>query len=39
LRRRVLKARDNYLDALYDHGQIEVDLAAAVGDVELALDR
>ena len=38
LRRRLLKTRENYLDALYDHGQIEVDLAAAVGDLELAFD-
>jgi outer membrane protein TolC len=38
LRRRLLKTRENYLDALYDHGQLEVDLAAAVGDLELAFD-
>jgi cobalt-zinc-cadmium efflux system outer membrane protein len=37
LRRRLLKTRENHLDAVYDHGQIEVDLAAAVGDLELAL--
>lgn len=38
LRRRLIKAQENYVDALYDHGQIEVDLAMAVGDLELALD-
>jgi outer membrane protein TolC len=37
LRRRLLKTREDYLDALYDHGQIEVELAAAVGDLELAI--
>lgn len=38
LRRRLLKTRESYLDALYDHGQFELDLAAAVGVLELAFD-
>jgi outer membrane protein TolC len=35
---RLLRVRASYLDALYEHGQIEVDLALAVGDLELAFD-
>jgi outer membrane protein TolC len=38
IRRKVLKARDTYLDAIYELRQARDDLAAAVGDVTLALD-
>jgi cobalt-zinc-cadmium efflux system outer membrane protein len=37
VRRRLLKACDGYLDALWETRQAEADLAAAVGDVALAL--
>jgi outer membrane protein TolC len=36
-RRRLLRARDGYLDALWELSQARADLAAAVGDIELAL--
>ncbi|MBL8792345.1 MAG: TolC family protein, partial [Planctomycetia bacterium] len=36
--RRLLKARESYLDALYEHAQLKVDLALAAGDVELAFN-
>ena len=36
-RRRLLRARDGYLDALWELNQARIDLAAAVGDIELAL--
>lgn len=38
VRRKVLKARDGYLDALFEVSQAQVDLAAAVGDLSLALE-
>jgi cobalt-zinc-cadmium efflux system outer membrane protein len=38
LRRKLLKARDGYLDALLEMRQALADLAAAVGDPALALD-
>ena len=37
VRQRLLKARDLYLDALFELGQARADLAAAVGDPALAL--
>jgi cobalt-zinc-cadmium efflux system outer membrane protein len=37
LRRRQLQARGSYLDALYEASQAQADLAAAVGDLTLAL--
>jgi cobalt-zinc-cadmium efflux system outer membrane protein len=36
-RRKVLKARDGYLDALFEWSQAQADLAAAVGDPALAI--
>jgi outer membrane protein TolC len=36
-RRRLLRSRDSYLDALWELSQARVDLAAAVGDLNLAL--
>lgn len=36
-RRRLLRARDTYLDALWELTQARLDLAAAVGDLSLAL--
>ena len=36
-RKRLLRARDGYLDALWELSQARADLAAAVGDIELAL--
>jgi outer membrane protein TolC len=36
-RRRLLKAQDGYLDALFEMGQALADLALAVGDVRVAL--
>ena len=36
-RRRLLRARDGYLDALWELSQARADLAAAVGDIEIAL--
>jgi cobalt-zinc-cadmium efflux system outer membrane protein len=38
VRRKVLKARDAYLDAIYELRQAQDDLSAAIGDVALALD-
>jgi outer membrane protein TolC len=38
VRRRLLRARDSYLDALWELSQARADLAAAVGDLRLALD-
>jgi hypothetical protein len=38
VRRKVLKARDGYLDALYELRQAQDDLSAAVGDLTLAMD-
>jgi hypothetical protein len=35
IRRRLLRARDMYLDALFEQSQAQVDLAAAVGDLSL----
>jgi outer membrane protein TolC len=37
LRRKLLQARDNYLDALWEISQARDDLAAAVGDLLLAV--
>jgi cobalt-zinc-cadmium efflux system outer membrane protein len=37
VRRRLLRARDSYLDALWELSQARADLAAAVGDLDLAL--
>jgi cobalt-zinc-cadmium efflux system outer membrane protein len=37
LRRKLLKAQDGYLDALYEVSQAQVDLAEAVGDPDLAI--
>jgi cobalt-zinc-cadmium efflux system outer membrane protein len=37
VRRKMLKARDNYLDALWELSQAHADLAAAVGDPSVAL--
>ncbi|HZT81542.1 MAG TPA: TolC family protein [Gemmataceae bacterium] len=37
LRRRVLRARDQYLDALFEYAQARADLMAAVGDLALVL--
>jgi outer membrane protein TolC len=39
VRRKMLKARDGYLDALYEFRQAHADVSAAVGDIALALDR
>jgi cobalt-zinc-cadmium efflux system outer membrane protein len=39
IRRKMLKARDGYLDALWENRQAEADLAAAVGDPSLAVGR
>jgi outer membrane protein TolC len=36
VRRRILRARDAYLDALWEQGQAQADLAAAVADLSLA---
>jgi cobalt-zinc-cadmium efflux system outer membrane protein len=36
--RKVLKARDAYLDAIYELRQAQEDLAAAVGDLSIAMD-
>jgi outer membrane protein TolC len=36
IRRRILRARDAYLDALWEQSQAQVDLAAAVADLSLA---
>ena len=38
VRRRHLRSRDSYLDALWELGQARADLAAAVGDFTLATD-
>ncbi|HZY60295.1 MAG TPA: TolC family protein, partial [Candidatus Binataceae bacterium] len=38
VRRNLIRARDGYLDALFDVNQAQADLAAAVGDPALALD-
>jgi cobalt-zinc-cadmium efflux system outer membrane protein len=38
VRRKVLKARDAYLDALYELRQARADLCAAVGELALAMD-
>ncbi|HLJ96614.1 MAG TPA: TolC family protein [Gemmataceae bacterium] len=38
VRRKLLKARDGYLDALYELRQARDDLSAAVGDLALAMD-
>jgi cobalt-zinc-cadmium efflux system outer membrane protein len=38
VRRKVLKARDAYLDAIYELRQAQDDLSAAVGDVSIATD-
>ena len=36
VRRKLLRARDTYLDALFELSQARVDLAAAVADLSLA---
>jgi cobalt-zinc-cadmium efflux system outer membrane protein len=38
IRRKVLKARDTYLDAIYEMRQAQDDLSAAVGDLSIAMD-
>ena len=37
VRRSLLRARDGYLDALFEVSQAEADLAAAVGDPSIAI--
>jgi outer membrane protein TolC len=38
VRRKLLKAREGYLDALYELRQSQDDLSAAVGDIALAIE-